>query len=95
MNREEISEYLKRSRARRRWWAQWDTFSDDDEAEKQGGEENEEDNVNKVQTKRRTYDRENNRESCWWKFLQRDNLDDLTSRDGKTSETDLQCHINY
>ena len=38
----------------------------------------------KQPTKRKSYIRENYRESCWWNFLQRDNLSDLTSRDGKT-----------
>ena len=43
----------------------------------------EEDEEPKEPVKRKKYDREHYRESCWWKFLQRDNLSDLTSRDGK------------
>ena len=75
-------EYLKRSRQRRKWWAQWDDVLKDDEEENVKVRD-----VNLPKISRRRYDREPYHESCWWKFLQRDNLDDLTSRDGKTFRT--------
>ena len=52
--------------------------------EEEEGEEIGEEEEEKQPTKRKTYQRENYRESCWWKYLQRDNLSDLKSRDGKT-----------
>lgn len=88
MNHEELEipsfeEHLKRIKTRRKWWDQWETRSDEDENAEQGGEEAEE-RIFKPSQKRKTYEREHYRESCWWKFIQRDNLADLTSRDGKT-----------
>ena len=78
---DELEKYLKRSKTNRKWWAKWDTDSDDEKPAKVGEED---DNGVKVPVKRKKYDREHYRESCWWKFLQRDNLSDLSSRDGKT-----------
>ena len=77
----EVEKYLKRSKTNRKWWAKWDIDSDDEKPAKVGEED---DDIVKVPVKRKKYDREHYRESCWWKFLQRDNLSDLSSRDGKT-----------
>ena len=73
------SEYLKRSAERRKWWAQWDSDSDDEE----DSLTNESDDSDKTPSTRKRYKREHYRESCWWKFLQRDELSDLMGRDGK------------
>ena len=45
--------------------------------------DDEEEALRKPIQRRRTYERENWKESCWYKFLQRD-LSDLNERDGKT-----------
>ena len=76
-----VEKYLKRSKTNRKWWAKWDIDSDDEKPAKVGEED---DDIAKVPVKRKKYDREHYRESCWWKFLHRDNLSDLSSRDGKT-----------
>jgi hypothetical protein len=85
-----VEEYLKRSKDRRKLWDDLDAA--DAVERKAGGEiiegkdggREEDDDGEKPPSKRMTYERENYRESCWWKFIQRDNLDDLNSRDGKT-----------
>ena len=78
-----LDECLKRSRANRKWWNKW--VSDSDDEKPKGVEEFSEGDIElKFPLKRKKYDREYYRESCWWKFLHRDNLDDLSSRDGKS-----------
>ncbi len=77
-----FAEYLKRSIARKKLYA----LTVEEEGEQKLDENDEEDDVKEKGSpqKRKTYEREHYEDSCWWRFLQRDNLDDLTSRDGKT-----------
>lgn len=75
--------YKKRSKARRKLLlnliASGEINIDDEEAIEDDDYSDEKEPV-----KRKRYEREHYMESCWWKFLQRDNLSDLSSRDGKT-----------
>jgi hypothetical protein len=68
-----FQEYVKRARARRKFWNEIDDGDLDDE----------ESEIVKRRVKRKVYERENYSDSCWFKFLQRRDISDITSRDGK------------
>lgn len=71
-------EYLRASKAQKK------VLESDDESDEVELPESDEEKQEKVALKRKTYARESYRDSCWYKFINRDNLSDLESRDGKT-----------
>ena len=72
---DEIVSSLARLKRRRQIWEKWD---EEDRAFEQNYEQRED----KIIYKRKVYERESYKDSCWYKFLQRD-LSDLSGRDGK------------
>jgi hypothetical protein len=75
-----FQEYLKRARARRNFLGEIDGIDLDDE----------ESEIVKRRVKRKVYERENYSDSCWFKFFQRRDISDLTSRDGKLFRSNQQ-----